>query len=431
MSRGLYKFLHKLVAIRRGELAAVFWSFSYFFSLLCAYYIIRPLRDEMGILGGVDNLQWLFTLTLVVMLVAVPLYGWLTSSFPRRVFLPWVYGFFIANLLLFYALLGDSSGVTTARVFFVWTSVFNLFIVSVFWSFMADLYSNEQARRLFGFIAAGGTIGALCGPLLTALLVQSLGARPLLLLSAALLVIAIVCIRRLSAYASDSARRDSGQTAGRALGGGAWEGLTLVMRSPYLLAICIMMLLFTTLATFLYFMQAEIVRDAFDDSAQRTAVFAAMDFAVNALTLIFQMLLTSRLIQWFGLATTLALVPLLLALGFLAIGLSPLLGVLIVVQVIRRAGNYAIMRPAREMLFVVLERREKYKAKSFIDTFVYRGGDAVSAWVFAAVRGLGMELSSIALLSVPLALLWAGISFNLGRRQSVLAGPEVEGGRDQ
>jgi AAA family ATP:ADP antiporter len=415
----------KLTSLRPGEGAQVVWSFGYFFSLLCAYYIIRPMRDEMGIVGGVDNLQWLFTATLVVMAAAVPLYGWISSAFARRIFLPWVYAFFIINLLLFYVLMRDAQpSIVTARIFFVWTSVFNLFIVSVFWSFMADLYNNEQARRLFGLIAAGGTLGALSGPLLTATLVQPLGADNLLLVSAALLGFAILCIRQLTRPGDRSVQADrqaQSNLVEDSLGGNAWEGFTLVLKSPYLIAICLLMLLFTTLATFLYFMQAEIVRDAFDDSAQRTAVFAAMDFAVNALTLLFQLVLTARLISWIGLPLTLALVPLLLALGFFIIGLSPILAVLIVVQVIRRAGNYAIMRPAREMLYVVLSRREKYKAKSFIDTFVYRGGDAISAWLFTAVRALGMELSAIALASVPIALLWAGLSFKLGKQQSALS----------
>ena len=421
MPSGLTKLVQRVASVQSDEAATVMWSFVYFFCLLCAYYIIRPMRDEMGILGGVDNLQWLFTATLVVMAAAVPLYGWISSVFPRQVFLPWVYGFFIINLLLFHVLIGDDpAGAVTARAFFVWTSVFNLFIVSVFCSFMADIYSNEQARRLFGLIAAGGTAGALAGPLLTASLVQSLGANNLLLVSAALLGLATLCIRQLVRLQQPHGETTS-PADGDSLGGSAWEGFSLVLRSPYLIAICLLMLLFTTLATFLYFMQAEIIRDSFDDSNQRTAVFAAMDFAVNALTLLFQLALTARLIKWLGLAMTLALVPLLLALGFVAIGLAPVLAVLVMVQVIRRAGNYAIMRPAREMLYVVLSRREKYKAKAFIDTFVYRGGDAVSAWVFAAVRGLGLELSAIALLSAPIALLWAVVSFKLGKRQSLLA----------
>ncbi|WP_275097858.1 NTP/NDP exchange transporter [Sedimenticola hydrogenitrophicus] len=426
----IHGLLLKSVQVEPAEVTALLWSFSYFFALLCAYYIVRPMRDEMGILGGVENLQWLFTGTLIAMSAAVPLFGWVSSRFPRRRFLPYVYGFFILVMLLFYLLMDEQrASPAVARAFFIWASVFNLFVVSVFWSFMADIYNNRQARRLFGFIAAGGTVGALAGPALTTLLVQPLGARNLLLVSALLLSWAIICIARLSAWSeahpADDRTADDGTATAAAddplLGGSIWAGITLVVRSPYLLGICLLMLLFTTLATFLYLMQAQIVRDAFGDSAQRTAVFAAIDLAVNGLTLMLQLFLTSRLIKWFGLAVVLSLVPLLLAAGFALLGLAPVLLVLLLVQIIRRAGNYAIMRPAREMLYVVLTREEKYKAKNLIDTVVYRSGDALSAWVYAGMRSLGMSLTGVALVAVPLALLWAWIAFGLGRQQVKLA----------
>jgi AAA family ATP:ADP antiporter len=426
----IHGLLLKSVQAEPAEVTALLWSFSYFFALLCAYYIVRPMRDEMGILGGVENLQWLFTGTLIAMSAAVPLFGWVSSRFPRRRFLPYVYGFFILVMLLFYLLMDERrTSPAVARAFFIWASVFNLFVVSVFWSFMTDIYNNRQARRLFGFIAAGGTVGALAGPALTTLLVQPLGARNLLLVSALLLSWAILCIARLSAWSEAHPVNDRAADARTAttaaddplLGGSIWAGITLVVRSPYLLGICLLMLLFTTLATFLYLMQAQIVRDAFGDSTQRTAVFAAIDLAVNGLTLMLQLFLTSRLIKWFGLAVVLALVPLLLAAGFALLGLAPVLLVLLLVQIIRRAGNYAIMRPAREMLYVVLTREEKYKAKNLIDTLVYRSGDALSAWVYAGMRSLGMSLTGVALVAVPLALLWAWIAFGLGRQQVKLA----------
>jgi AAA family ATP:ADP antiporter len=426
----IHGLLLKSVQAEPAEVTALLWSFSYFFALLCGYYIVRPMRDEMGILGGVENLQWLFTGTLIAMSAAVPLFGWVSSRFPRRRFLPYVYGFFILVMLLFYLLMDERrTSPAVARAFFIWASVFNLFVVSVFWSFMTDIYNNRQARRLFGFIAAGGTVGALAGPALTTLLVQPLGARNLLLVSALLLSWAILCIARLSAWSEAHPVNDRAADARTAttaaddplLGGSIWAGITLVVRSPYLLGICLLMLLFTTLATFLYLMQAQIVRDAFGDSTQRTAVFAAIDLAVNGLTLMLQLFLTSRLIKWFGLAVVLALVPLLLAAGFALLGLAPVLLVLLLVQIIRRAGNYAIMRPAREMLYVVLTREEKYKAKNLIDTLVYRSGDALSAWVYAGMRSLGMSLTGVALVAVPLALLWAWIAFGLGRQQVKLA----------
>jgi AAA family ATP:ADP antiporter len=383
------------------------------------------MRDEMGILGGVENLQWLFTGTLLAMTAAIPLFGWVSSRFPRRQFLPYVYLFFIVLLLLFYSLMGGQiAPVYVARAFFIWASVFNLFVVSVFWSFMTDLYSNAQASRLFGFIAAGGTVGALAGPALTAILVQPIGTRNLLLVSALFLGWAIVCIFMLSAWSESNStgiETSADESKQAAIGGSIWAGIRIVIRSPYLLGICLLMLLFTTLATFLYLMQAQIIRDAFVDSAQRTAVFAYIDLAVNTLTLVLQVFLTSRLIKWFGLATVLAIIPILLAIGFTLLSVSPVLTVLLVVQVIRRAGNYAVMRPVREMLYVVLSREEKYKAKNVIDTVVYRAGDAVSAWVYAGMRSVGMSLSGIALIAVPMALIWALIAFGLGRQQVKIA----------
>ena len=380
------------------------------------------MRDEMGILGGVENLQWLFTGTLVAMTATIPLFGWITSRFPRRQFLPYVYLFFIVMLLLFYSLMeGQTAPAYVARVFFIWTSVFNLFVISVFWSFMTDLYSNSQARRLFGFIAAGGTVGALTGPALVAILIQPLGMRNLLLVSALFLSWAIISISRLSLWSETNRVGDDGALAreeNKLLSGGIWAGIAMVVRSPYLLGICLLMLMFTTLATFLYLMQAQIIRDAFVDSTQRTALFASIDLAVNVLTLVLQLFLTSRLIKWFGLATVLAMIPLLLTVGFTLLSISPTLAILLVVQVIRRAGNYAVMRPAREMLYVVLSREEKYKAKNFIDTVIYRTGDAVSAWVYAGMRSIGMTMSGIALIAVPLALIWAWIAFSLGRQQA-------------
>jgi AAA family ATP:ADP antiporter len=390
------------------------------------------MRDEMGVAGGVENLQWLFSGTFLVMLAAVPLFGWVSSHYERRRFLPYVYYFFIVNLALFFLLFkSDITHAYVARAFFIWASVFNLFVVSVFWSFMADIYSNEQARRLFGIIAAGGTAGALFGPAVTASLSLPIGPVNLLLLSALLLGGAVVCVHQLIKW------RDVHPLATKSaeeivedhqpLGGSLFGGIHLVLRSPYLLGICLLMLLFTTLATFLYFQQAQIIKDNFSDPAERTAVFAGMDLAVNSLTLLFQFLITGRLVKWLGLGLTLALVPLLLAGGFLILGTAPVLAVLVIVQVLRRAGNYSIMRPAREMLYVVLGREEKYKAKNFIDTVVYRGGDAVSAWVYTGLRGLGLSLAQIAYIAVPLALIWAWVAYRLGSRQTAMVADTQKG----
>jgi AAA family ATP:ADP antiporter len=418
----------QLAAVEPGELQALLWSFTYFFALLCSYYIIRPMRDEMGIAGGVDKLHWMFTGTFLAMLTSVPLFGWVARRFPVRQFLPYVYYFFIADLILFFVLFKSNiTDAYVARAFFIWTSVFNLFIVSVFWSFMADVFNNDQARRLFGIIAAGGTAGALTGPVLTAVLVNPLGPSNMLLISVAFLAVAVGCIHRIVAWKNsigpDSGKVEQPAKAGRdrAIGGSILAGIRLVFSSSYLVGICMLILLYTTLATFLYFQQAQIVRDTFDDPANRTALFAAMDFAVNFLTIITQLLLTSRIVGKWGLSWALALMPLLLGIGFLLLGMMPALGILITVQVLRRAGNYAVMRPAREMLYVVLGKEEKYKAKNFIDTVVYRGGDAVSAWAYAGLKIAGFSLAVIALIAVPLAGVWAWISFKLGTRQTELA----------
>ena len=243
---------------------------------------------------------------------------------------------------------------------------------------------------------------------------------------------AIRCIGRLSLWSELQSESESesklagehespGGQKDQPISGGIWAGLIMIVRSPYLIGIVLLILLYTTLSTFLYLMQAQVIRDAFVDSAERTAVFASIDFAVNASTLLLQIFLTGRLVKWFGLATVLAIIPVLLAIGFTLLGIAPVLSILLVVQVIRRAGNYAVMKPAREMLFVVLSRKEKYKAKNVIDTVVYRAGDAVSAWVYAGMRSLGMNLSAIALIAVPLALFWAFVAFGLGRQQANIA----------
>jgi len=303
----------------------------------------------------------------------------------------------------------------------------------VFWSFMTDIFTPAQAKRLFGAIAAGGTVGAIAGPILTASLVIYLGPTHLLLFSVFFLGLAVVCIRQLIRWRQSAERQPGAQGQGtapppgtdNAIGGSVLAGLRLVVASPYLLGICLMMLLFTTLATFLYFQQAHIISASIADPARRTALFALMDFSVNALTLIVQVFLTGRMVDRFGLAWTLALIPMLLGVGFLFLGLAPALPAVVAVQVIRRAGNYAVSRPAREMLYVVLRKEEKYKAKNVIDTVVYRGGDAVSAWVFAGLQGIGLAMGHIALLAVPLAGLWGWVSFRLGRAHGRLFASEA------
>lgn len=368
----------------------------------------------MGIEGGVENLKWAFSGTFIAMLVALPLFGWAAARFPRRRLLPIVYLFFIANVLSFYALMQSRvAPAATALAFFVWLSVFNLFVISVFWSFMADLFDAEQGKRLFGFIAAGGSLGAVAGPALATLIATLLGPAHLLLLAAALLAFALACVHRLSTWSEANGNR----TAAAALGGSVWAGAIALTRSRYLLGICGFIVLYTMLSTFLYFEQARIVADAYDDPAKRTALFAWIDLVVNGLTLTIQVFLTGRIATRFGLPITLALIPALTALGFAMLGLAPTLAVLIAFQIARRAGDYAITRPAREMLFTVVSREDKYKSKNAIDTLVYRGGDALSGWFFSAISAAGASLSAIALIAVPISGVWLATGYLLGRAQ--------------
>ncbi len=407
--------LNRLISAEPHELRALGWSFLYFFVLLCGYYILRPIRDEMGIRGGVENLQWLFTATFVTMLCVVPLFGWVSSRYSRGKLLVVVYGFFIANIVLFYFLF--ASGVKpalVARVFFVWLSVFNLFVISVFWSFMVELYDDRQAKRLFGFIAAGGSAGAVVGPVLTASLAVPLGTANLLWVAALFLSIALVCIHRLRSWAARHNHPDH-HLDSHPIGGNWFDGMRRVAQSPYLLGICLYILLYTTLATFLYFTQAGIVRDAFATSEERTRVFALIDFGTNAITIGLQLFVTGRLASRFGLSVTLAVVPVLLIIGFAALAVAPVLVVLLVVQIVRRAGNYAIARPGREMLYTVLPVADKYKSKNFIDTVVYRGGDAVSGWAYAGLGAVGLSAGGIAWVAVPVAVIWLISGWRLGK----------------
>jgi AAA family ATP:ADP antiporter len=419
------RWLRRAVRVERAEAGAMLAAFLYFFFLLCGYYILRPLRDEMGIVGGVKNLPWLFTGTFIAMLVAVPLFGAAAARLPRRTLVPAVYGFFIINIGIFWILFQDSTAhASTARAFFIWLSVFNLFVVSVFWSFMVDIFRSEQGKRLFGFIAAGGTTGAVTGPLLTTQLVGSLGPVNLLPVSGAILACALGCVLWLNRWAERQPASTHAKSTEGALGGSIWAGFTLTLRSRYLLAVAAFIWIFTTLATFVYFEQAHIVKGALSDSAARTVLFAKIDLAVNTLTILTQIFITGRLLTRFGVTPTLSAMPVIATAGFALLAALPGLAVLIGFQVVRRAGDYAITRPAREMLFTVVDRETKYKAKNFIDTVVYRGGDAIAGWLFAGLGALGLGTAGIAAAAVPLCLAWMALAVWLGRAQKQRAETE-------
>ncbi len=420
--------LRRLVPIEDAEVPAFLWSFTYFFFLLGSYYVIRPLRDALGLSGREDALTWLFLLTLVGVFLLNPLFGTLVARFPRRVFVPVVYHVLALSLVVFAALLAvlEPAGRTTvAQVFFVWASIFNLFAVSVFWGFMADVWKSGQGQRLFGAIGVGGTLGSIAGSALTGALVARLGPPPLLVFAALLLEGAVFAIARLVRVARDNhvPVRDTDvhaldQPPPR---GSAFTGLRLVLTRPYLLAICGFLLLYTMSSTFLYFEQARLVRTAFADAGARAAFFGRVDLAVNVLTVLAQVLLSGRVIPRLGVGGTLAILPLVTLGGFGVLGLAPVILVLAVFQVVRRATEYALVRPARETLFTVVGRDEKYTSKSFIDTFVYRGGDALGALGERALATLQLGAAGIALVFAPLAVLWLLLAAFLGKRQRALA----------
>jgi AAA family ATP:ADP antiporter len=402
-----------LIPATPAERRAALWSFAYFFALLAAYYVLRPLRDQMAIAGGIRALPWLFTATFAALLVAQPVYGALVARLPRRRFIAIVYHFFAANLAIFWLLLWlGFEPVAVARVFFVWVSVFSLFAVAVFWSFMADLFDSEQGKRLFGFIGAGGTAGSLLGPVVTLALSGPLGPANLLLVGLVLLEIAVFCVHRLelSTGASPGAHRDE-----RAVGGGAFSALSEIVRSPYLLGLAAWMSLLSFGATVLYFAQANVVAAEVQGAAAQTRVFAGVDLAVGLLTLATQVLATGRFIQRYGTGVATAALPAVYVVGFACVFFSPTLAVVLVFQVAQRWMNFAIANPARQVFFTVVDREEKYKAKNFIDVVVYRGSDAVHGWLFESLQAIGLKLGAVALCALPVAAAWLALSTVLGR----------------
>ncbi|WP_242107581.1 NTP/NDP exchange transporter [Luteimonas aquatica] len=403
------RLLARLFGLADDEIGGVVAGFSLFFLLFAGYFMLRPVRETMGITGGVNNLQWLFTGTFVATLAAMPLFGWIAARVQRRRILYWVFGFFAINLAAFAAgFLASPDDVWLARVFYIWLSVFNMIAISVAWSVLVDLFATGQARRLFGLMAAGASLGGLVGPLLGVGLVQSVGHAGLLLLSALLLLAAAFAARAAQRWrdarplsAEDVAQRQ------RPLGGSPLAGATDVLRSPFMLGIAAFVLLLASVTTFLYFEQARLVELNFPDKRTQTQVFGTIDAVVQALAILSQLFVTGRLAQRLGVGVLLVAVPLITVFGFLWLALAPTFAVLAVVMVVRRAGEYAFIRPGREMLWTVTTPEAKYKAKNFVDSVVYRGADALSSWLKAGVDALAQQPTIAALLGAALALLWA------------------------
>ena len=419
----LERWLARLMPATPQERAAALWSFAYFFALLAGYYVLRPLRDQMGIAGGVKNLPWLFTATFLTLLVAQPLYGALVARLPRARFIPIVYHFFVFNLLVFWALLTfDIETAVVARVFFVWVSVFNLFAVAVFWSFMADLFTSEQGKRLFGFIGAGGTAGALLGPIITIWLSVPLGPVNLMIAGVIFLELAVFCVYRLERNVVVHARAQE-QMQTESIGGSAFAAIPELVRSPYILGIGVWVALLSYAATIVYFEQAHIVSDAVKSAGLQTRIFASIDLAVSLLTLITQLLITGQVLKRAGTGVAAAALPAVYIVGFAVLAVIPTLIVVVTVQVVQRWMNFAIANPARQLFFTVVTREEKYKAKNLVDVVVYRGSDALSGWIFDTLQGLGLKLGAIALCSVPVVAGWAVLSLVLGREQEKRSTP--------
>ena len=419
--------LAQAINARPAELLAVLCGFGLFFCLFSGYFMLRPIREAMGIRGGVGNLQWLFTATFLLMLAAVPLFAWLNSTVARARYIDWVYGFFILNLLAFAALFQRSGDdIWVARVFYVWISVYNLFVVSVAWSLMADVFDSTQAKRLFAFIAAGASCGGLAGPALGVLLIERLGQSGLILLAALLLGMAILAKQQLMAWRAIGGAGRPGappsESPHQPVLGNPFSGLTRVLASPYLLGISAFVILLATASTFLYFEQARLVAETFTERNEQISVFGLIDFSVQALSLLAQLFITGRIAQRFGIRALLAGVPLLVCLGFIGLALAPTFAMLAALMIVRRVGEYAFVRPGREMLFAPLDAETKYKAKTFIDTVVYRAGDAVSAWAKALLDLLANGVLIAAIAGALCAAAWGALGWYLGGRREQNAG---------
>jgi AAA family ATP:ADP antiporter len=420
--------LARAVDLRPGEAPGLAAAFAYHFLLFTAYYILRPIRDSMGVAGGVENIDDLFGWTLLGMLAAVPLFGWISGRFRRAVFLPWTYLFFVAQLVAFWALftvLEDKAAV--ARVFFVWVSVFNLFVIAVFWSFMADLFDKEQGKRLFAFITAGASVGAMTGSAITAFLAESVGEVNLLLVSATLLGSTLFLMRYLLGW---SARQGSQgeRVAERPFGGNPFAGLGLVLSSPYLGGIAVFIFLMAGVNTVLYIQQAGLLEIHYPDGDARTGFLGRIELAMSVITLLLQLFAVGRLTKSAGVAAMIVVVPLFVVAGFLLIAVSPTLATLVGVFIARRVGQYAIVRPCREMLYTTVDRESKYKAKNVNDTLVYRTSDFVFAKAQAAIESaLQASLAGMALFGAGIAALWAAVAFMLGRAHERAKGPQPEG----
>jgi AAA family ATP:ADP antiporter len=414
---GPSRMLQQIAGVEPHEIRVALTAFAYFFLLMTSYFILRPLRDTMGTIYGVAHLQELFTGTFLLSLIVAPVFAGLASRIRLASFLPWVYGFIAITLIVFYILFrAVANDRWIAAAFYVWVSSFNLLTISVFWSLMADIFSSGQAKRLFGFIAAGGTVGTICAPAFTIVFVRALGTNNLLLISAAGFAITGFLVRLMEAEKRRLAAMD--QDAQRTsldhrLGGNPFDGFTLLFKSRYLLMIALFLLLMTWISTVIYFQLGDLISKNFVSRVARTEAYASIDLATNSLAVLIQLFGTGRFIRRFGVTTGLLLNPVIMVVAFLAVIFSPVLIVLASIQVVRRFAEYAIAKPSRDMLFTAVDQQAKYKAKNVIDTVVYRFGDVTASWLSAAVLPFGV--AGLAVFGVAIAVAWFPIAYLLGR----------------
>lgn len=413
----IYKLLRIVSKIEGHEIKAVVGSFLFVIVLMSAYYILRPVRDAMASDWTDAEVSWLWTLNFFISTAVVALYGVLVSRFQLRLLVPSIYAIFALTFLSFFALVSTMADRTLVdKSFYVWVSVFSLFHISVFWSFMSDLFSKEQAGRLFGIIAAGASVGGLVGPSIPSFFSASLGTDNLMLLASAMLLVPIPIIFYLQSLKSSDLHNESlaPQTPQIKIGGNPFAGFKLFFSNPYLLAIGLFILLYTGISSFVYFELKNLLSDL--SRAERTAVWAQMDLAVNVLSIAVGLFATGRIVGKFGMPVTIALIPVLICAGLIIVAVSPFLGAVVALQVIRRAGNYAVTRPAREVLFTRVDREARFKAKPVIDIVAYRGGDMLMAWFFTGLtQGLGLGLAAVAAVGAGIAALWSIVGIYLGR----------------
>lgn len=411
------QFLNTIANVEGHEIKAVLGSFLFVVLLMSAYYILRPVRDAMASDWSDAEVSWLWTLNFFISTAAVALYGALVARFPLRLLVPSTYGIFALTFLFFYTVaLSINDRTLIDKAFYVWVSVFSLFHISVFWSFMSELFNKEQAGRLFGIIAAGASVGGLIGPSIPSFFSAYLGTDNLLLLASAMLILPIPLIFYLQALKISDLGNEAlavKNTPAR-IGGNPFAGFTLFISNPYLLAIGLFILLYTGISSFVYFELKNLLAEL--SRAERTVIWAQMDLAVNVLSITVGLFATGRLVGKFGMPVTIALIPVMICAGLIIVAISPLVGAVIALQVIRRAGNYAVTRPAREMLFTRVDRETRFKAKPVIDIVAYRGGDMLMAWAFTGLtQGLGLGLAAVAAVGAAIAALWAMVGIYLGR----------------